>query len=244
MEDRAQGRESVLREPAGAQASRPRTAARVRVAVFALAALLPVVVGQLHRDLLPPDDLREAEVAREMWATGDHVVPQLAGRPFVEKPPGFQAVVASAYTVAGGPTPTAARAVTAAFALLTLVAVFALGRNALGVEGAALAVALLGLSARFCRTAHTILLDNALTAALAFSLLFFWRGLCEQDARVKERAYSAAAFALGISFLFKGFVGPALFGVGALAYLAATRRFGELHVHGGACDLDYVSDVF
>jgi len=229
LEDREQGPESVILDRAGGQvASRAGTAVRVRVLVFALAAVLPLVVGQIHRDLLPPDDLREAEVAREMWAGGDYVVPRLAGLPFVEKPPGFQAVVASAYALTGGPTTAAARAVTAGFALLTLLAVFLLGKDALGVEGAGLAVAFLAFSSRFCRTAHTVLLDNALTTALAFALLFVWRGLGERDARAKERAYAAAALCLGISFLFKGFVGPVLFGAGALTYFAATRRFGEL----------------
>ncbi len=212
-------------DPAGRKSA---ARVRVRVLVFALAALLPVVVGQIGRELLPPDDLREAEIGREMWASGDYVVPRLAGLPFVEKPPGFQAVVASAFAWTGGPSTAAARAVAAGFALLTLLAVFALGEDALGVEGGGLAVAFLGLSQRFCRTAHTVLLDNALTAALAFALWFVWRGLGERDARAKERAYTGAGLALGISFLFKGFVGPVLFGAGALAYLATTRRFGEL----------------
>ncbi|HBZ70250.1 MAG TPA: hypothetical protein DEP35_11145 [Deltaproteobacteria bacterium] len=223
--DRGQEPVSIIVE-AGAKATPKRT--QLRVLVFVLAAALPAVAGQLGRDLLPPDDLREAEIAREMWAGGDYVVPRFAGLPFVEKPPGFQAVVASAYAWSGGPTTDAARAVTAGFALLTLVAVFMLGKDALGVEGAGLAVAFLGLSSRFCRTAHTVLLDNALTAALAFALLFLWRGLGQRDLRAKERAYTAAAFALGISFLFKGFVGPVLFATGSLTYLAATRRFGEL----------------
>jgi 4-amino-4-deoxy-L-arabinose transferase len=215
------------REGAGV-AARARTATRIRVLILLLIAALPVLVGQLDRDLLPPDDLREAEVAREMWAGKDYVLPQLSGLPFVEKPPGFPALVASAYTWTGGPSTAAARAVAAGCALLTLIAVFVLGKSALGVEGAGLAVALLGLSSRFCRTAHTVLLDNALAAAFAFALLFVWRGLVEPDARAKERHYAAAGFALGVSFLFKGFVGPVLFGSGVLVYLAATRRFGEL----------------
>lgn len=52
-----------------------------------------VVVGQVGRELLPPDELREAEVAREMLENGDYIVPHLAGLPFVEKPPGFQAMI-------------------------------------------------------------------------------------------------------------------------------------------------------
>ncbi len=52
-------------------------------------------MGQVGRELLPPDELRAAEVAREMLENGNYIVPHLAGLPFVEKPPGFQAMIAS-----------------------------------------------------------------------------------------------------------------------------------------------------
>lgn len=200
------------------------------IVLLVVAAVLAVVVGQAGRELLPPDDLREAEVAREMWLGGDYVIPHLAGLPFVEKPPAFPAAVAAAYAWAGHPSTGAARAVSTTFALATLLAVFLLGRLAIGLDGAGLAVALLGLSARFCRTAHLVLLDNGLTAAIAFALLFTWMGLAAEEPRAKRRAYAAAGLALGLSFLFKGFVGPALFGAGLVTYLATSRRFQELRL--------------
>ncbi len=203
---------------------------RVWIVLLVVAAVLPLVIGQAHRELLPPDDLREAEVAREMWLAGDYVVPHLAGLPFVEKPPAFQAVVAAAYAALGHPSTEAARAVSAAFALATLLAVFLLGRLAIGLDGAALAVALLALSARFCRTAHVVQLDNGLTAAIAFALLFAWKGLAAEEPEAKRRAFAACGLALGLSFLFKGFVGPALFGAGLVTYLAIERRFAELRL--------------
>ena len=48
------------------------------VLVLTLAAALSVLVGQSGRELLPPDDLREAEIAREMWLRGDYLAAQHA----------------------------------------------------------------------------------------------------------------------------------------------------------------------
>jgi len=204
------------------------TPSAARAALLLALAALVLVVGQTGRDLLQPDDMREAEVAREMWADGDVVIPRLAGVPFVEKPPAFPAAIASSFELGGGPSVTAGRAVAASFALASIAAVFLLGRRAMGTDGGALAAAALAFAARFCRTAHEILLDGALTATFAFALLAAWTALDADDVPAKRRAYVGCAFCLGIAFLFKGLVGPALFFAGALPYLFATRRWSEL----------------
>lgn len=206
---------------------------RIRVALILLASVTVILIGQVGRELLEPDDLREVEVAREMYVGGDYIVPHFAGLPFVEKPAGFPAVVATAYRIVGKPSAAAARLTTAIFALASLAAVFLLGRRILGIEGGALTVALLAFSQRFCRTAHEILLDNALTTAIAFTVFFTWIALEAETPRRKHLAYAAAGFSLGASFLFKGFVGPAIFGSGFLLYLIVIRRLGELrHILG------------
>ncbi len=201
---------------------------RIRVTLFLLASVIVILIGQIGRELLPPDDLREVEVAREMYEGGDYIVPHLGGLPFVEKPPGFPAVVATVYRIVGKPSGTAARFTAAAFALASLTAVFLLGWRVLGIEGGAVAAALLSLSQRFCRTAHMVLLDNALTAAVAFTVLFTWIALEANEVPKKRLAYAAAGFSLGISFLAKGFVGPAIFGSGLVLYVILSRRFAEL----------------
>ena len=200
----------------------------IRVALLLLASATVILIGQIERELLPPDDLREAEVAREMYVGGDYIVPRLAGLPFIEKPSGFPAVVATAYRIVGKPSAAAARLTAALFALASLTAVFLLGRRILGIEGGSLAAAILAISERFCRTAHKVLLDNALTAAIAFAVFFTWIALETTDVRKKRLTYAAAGFSLAVSFLFKGFVGPVIFGSGFLLYLIVSRRFGEL----------------
>ena len=187
-----------------------------------------LVVGQLGRELLPPDDLREAEVAREMVETGDYIVPHLAGLPFVEKPPLFQFILALAFRISGGASIAAARTVSVAFALASVAAVFLLGRRIAGARCGGLAAACLAISERFCQEAHKVHLDNALTASIAFATLFAWTALESVDSQAKSRAYAAAAFSVALAFLTKGLIGPALFGAGYLAYISISGRRKEL----------------
>ncbi len=206
---------------------------RIRFVLILLASATVILIGQIGRELLPPDDLREVEVAREMYVGGDYIVPRLAGLTFVEKPSGFPAAVSIAYRIIGKPSDAAARLTAAIFALASLAAVFLLGRRISGIEGGSLAAAVLAFSQRFCRTAHNVLLDNALTAAIAFTVFFTWIGLEAETLRRKHLAYAAAGFSLGVSVLFKGFVGTAIFGSGLLLYLILRRRLGELrHILG------------
>jgi 4-amino-4-deoxy-L-arabinose transferase-like glycosyltransferase len=200
--------------------ARARWSARI---VLALAAFT-VLAGQWQPELVTVDDLREAEIAREIYAGGDLVIPRLAGLPFVEKPPAFPATVAAAYALAGGPSVVAARLVVAGFALLALGAVYLAGRLALGEAGGALAAALLAFAPRFQFTAHQILLDNALTASLAVALGLWWAARTAGTPGRQRRICTALMFCLGVSFLVKGFVGPALFGAAFGAHALLTRR--------------------
>jgi 4-amino-4-deoxy-L-arabinose transferase-like glycosyltransferase len=193
-----------------------------------LVSVTAVLAGQLSLGLFSMDDLREAEVAREMLETGDVLIPHLAGRPFVEKPPGFQILVALAFRAGGGPGVAAARLVSAGFALLSVLATYLLGRRIAGALAGALSALLLASSALFCRVAHSVLLDNALVASLAWATCLGWIALDEEDLPRKRRLYAAALGCVSLSFLFKGFVGPAIAGAGFLSALGAMRRWGEL----------------
>ena len=52
---------------------------RIRVALLLLASGTVMLIGQVGRELVVPDDLREVELAREMYNGGDYIVPHLAG---------------------------------------------------------------------------------------------------------------------------------------------------------------------
>ncbi len=199
----------------------------IRIAAVLIATLTVILIGQAGRELLPPDDLREAEVAREMYINGNYVIPYLSGLPFIEKPSGFPFAVMTAYRIAGGPSETAARMTSVFFAFLSLMFVFLLGNKILGVEGGVFSAAILGLSVRFCRTAHEILLDNALTAAVAAAVFFSWIAIDTDKPEKKRFAYAGVGFALGLAFLFKGLVGLVVFSSGFLLYIILSRRISE-----------------
>lgn len=169
----------------------------IRIAVVLLATFAVILIGQAGRELLPPDDLREAEVAREMYIGGDYIIPHLAGIPFIEKPSGFPFAVMTAYKIAGRPSETAARLTSVFFAFISLMFVFLLGHKVLGVEGGAFSAAILGLSMRFSRTAHEILLDNALTAMVAAAVFFSWIALDTGDPKKEAPGLCSHGFCIG-----------------------------------------------
>src|SRR5439155_1801495 len=59
------------------------------IATIVLGAALLILPGLAAVDVFNPDEPREAEIAREMRASGDLVVPTFNGCPFLEKPPLF-----------------------------------------------------------------------------------------------------------------------------------------------------------
>jgi 4-amino-4-deoxy-L-arabinose transferase-like glycosyltransferase len=174
------------------------------------------------------DDLREAEVAREMDEDGNFVIPHLAGLPFVEKPSGFPTLVVLAYRLAGEPSPEAGRLVSSAFAAAMLMGTYLLGRRAQGSRVGLIAASLVGLSPMFCRVSHEILLDNALGASVVLAQLFLWESVNDESLRERRRASWALGLCTGLSFLFKGFVGPGLVASGVLLHAAARRSWTEV----------------
>ena len=75
-------------EPKAATAGRFRFAL-CDVATIAAMVLFVTVPSFFTRDLWVPDEPRYMEVAREMAASGDYVLPRLNGKQYAEKPPVF-----------------------------------------------------------------------------------------------------------------------------------------------------------
>ncbi|MGD8787791.1 MAG: hypothetical protein PVJ60_10230, partial [Phycisphaerales bacterium] len=74
-------------------------------------------LGQRH-ELWAPDEPREAEIAREMFVTGDWIIPQLNGTPFLEKPPLTHWGGALVFTALGKPSAQWCRLVNALWGFL------------------------------------------------------------------------------------------------------------------------------
>ncbi len=191
---------------------------------LALAGLLAISFLGLGRDLWTPDEPREAEIAREMWLAPT-IVPRLNGERFIEKPPLYYWTVAAAYTLLGGPSAAAARAVSALAAFGTLALVFFWGRRMFSpIVGLAAAVGL-ATSAQFMWTSHWIVMDSLL-------MLFTTAALWAAHERLRGgggRNVLVAFYAAVLAALWtKGLIGPALIAAGLLAYAAVNRSFESL----------------
>jgi 4-amino-4-deoxy-L-arabinose transferase-like glycosyltransferase len=146
--------------------------------------------------LIDPDEGRNAEVAREMLATGDWVIPRLAGMPYLDKPPALFWAEALAFK-AFGVTPFAARVPAAVAAALIL---WMIGRLAPGTAGRprALAAAILLATAPLFAALSAYVIFDMLLAACVTAL---WIGIareCADGPRVARRALLYAALAAGV----------------------------------------------
>ncbi len=180
-----------------------------------LLAAAVVLVGLAGRDLWTPDEPREAAIMLGMSRSGNWLIPDLAGEPFVEKPPLYYIVGAAALRLAGpraDPTITL-RYAAALWALGALAMTALLARRVLGPGHGAWAAALLATLPGFVQVSHWLLTDNAL---LFFITASFW---CLAEAYLGNRLafLPAAALCAGGAFWSKGLIGPLLIAPGALA---------------------------
>ena len=193
------------------------------LAVLCGALLLSVWVA-LRFPLLDPDEGRNAEVAREMAASGDLVIPHLAGVPYLDKPPALFAAAAAAIQVFG-PVPFAPRlpAMLASLAVLVLLAHLA---RSCADDSQALRATLLAASAPlFAGLSAYVIFDMPLTLCVTA----LWTGLARELTHGPlntRRAWMYAALALGM--LLKG---PIMLGWalgGSLATAMVMRRRAAL----------------
>jgi len=194
--------------------------------LFLLLVIAAAMITGLHHDcLFGPDEPREAEIARETFTEGHWVTPHLCGLPFLEKPPLYYNIVASAYALTGRITPTVARSISMLFGCLMLAATFTLVRRWRGTHTAWIATFILLTMPRFWKYSHVILLDIAVGALCTCALACVARAmLCENGASRERRFYSLCALFSAAAFLTKGFVAVFTIGVIIVSFCIMERR--------------------
>ncbi|MGZ5198154.1 MAG: ArnT family glycosyltransferase [Telluria sp.] len=172
-------------------------------------------------DAFPLRDNNEglyAEIAREMLAGGNYVVPHLNGVPYIEKPPLLYWLCALSMELLG-PTPAAARLVSAGAMLLLGAGVFQFCRRHGNVRAGAFACICIASSLPAAVLAHVVLFDPLLTAVLGGSLLCYLHSYLSRS----RRAFILSVILLALAILEKGVVALVLGGGTVAVFLLLVR---------------------
>jgi 4-amino-4-deoxy-L-arabinose transferase-like glycosyltransferase len=228
-EHSARVRDGANDRPRMARFLHPRTFAVP--ATFALAALIFFFhLGTFG--LWEPDEARYAEIAREMLALRDFLVPHLNYVAYVEKPPLLYWLTAIAYAL-GGVNQFTSRVVPAASALVGVLATFVFADRTMGRRRAILAAAILATAPLYAIMAQVLITDMLLCALVTVALFALF--LHQQQGG----AWCWIAYiAMGLATMTKGPVGIALPVLSMAAFLWWERQLGgamrRFHVIGGA----------
>ena len=154
--------------------------------------------------LWEPDEGRYAEIAREMLASRNFIVPHLNYVPYIEKPPLlYWLTVASMRSL--GANELAARLPDALAALLGVLATYIFALRTFDRRRAILAGAILATSGLYATMAQVLTTDMLLAALMAVAMFAFFLQWLE-DGRWWWLSYAA----MGLAVLAKGPVGAAI----------------------------------
>lgn len=195
---------------------------------IAVAMLLPLwFIGMFGRGYWTPDEPREADIAWHMKSQEHRALPQLGGKPFMEKPPLTYWMTAGAMQIFGD-SPAAARLPNLLYAVIAVLAIGLLA-EAMAGRAAALSAAILAGSALLSwRVAVWVAPDAALVAGCAVGLLGAWRGYTAAPGRGKLFWYTLMHVGALAGFMAKsapGWIVPAL---ALLVLIVWERRWREL----------------
>lgn len=185
--------------------------------------------------LMEPDEGRNAEVAREILATGDWVTPHLNFVRKLNKPILLFSVSALSMKLFGV-NEFAARFPSAAAATLGVLAVYFLGQRIFGERAGFLSAIVLATSPIYVAFGRLVIFDMMLTAFIAVTMLCFYLGFTEGTPRRKRIFYLLAYAAMALAVLTKGPIGAVIPVAVIGLYLLLTGNIGrikEMEVIGG-----------
>ncbi len=200
----------------------------LRLALIATAALLLYLPGLGRPALWEPDEGRYAEIAREMYLSGDYVTPRNDYVRYFEKPPLMYWAETASIAVLGQ-NEFAVRLPAALFSAGQVVVAAALADAMLGPIAALLAAVALALSPLFFGFARFVTLDPGLSFFMVAALASFYAAARSEDfgSGAGRRWFRLSAAMLAMGTLTKGPVALLLAGAVALAWLVAEGRTRE-----------------
>jgi len=172
------------------------------------------------------EESRRVQIAREMWQTGDFLVPRLQGHPWPTKPPLYYWLLAGVIALSGSLDPWVMR-VPSALATLTTATLLAWYVQPTLPRWAAFATGFVFLTfGDILDSGHDAEMDATFCLWVTAALLLWYGG--------RERGWSPYLYwTLGygltaLACLTKGLQGPIYFGAAAYGWLLLTRRGREL----------------
>jgi len=170
-----------------------------------------------------PDEPRYAEVAREMYRSGDWITPRLGGIHWFEKPALTYWLSAIGYKLFGE-SEFAARFGIAIFASLGVLLVYVFGQRIRSARYGYLSAAVLATCGLWPGFARGATFDLPLSVAMELALLSFFQWERSEEKDGKNRWWWVFCFALGLAVLAKGLVGIVLPAGIIFLYLLLTGR--------------------
>lgn len=174
--------------------------------ILLLLGSLTLFFGAGRVPLLGADEPRYAEIAREMWVSGDYIVPRLAGKIWLEKAPLLYWGQAFFYSFLGA-NELAARLPSAFGAFFLTLGLWATARRILGERSGLYIAAVAASMLAIIVFAHGASTDMTLCAMLGGAMLCLWQA--SQSPRAARWILATAAFTAG-AMLAKGLIGPLL----------------------------------
>jgi dolichol-phosphate mannosyltransferase len=192
------------------------------VAVLIVAALL--FFSRLGTPLQEPQEVRFAEVARQMSAGGTWLVPALPGQTHADKPPLLPWLLMGSYRLFGVHD-WAARVVAGGVGFATVLLTWLWGRRVLGPRAALAGAMVLCLSAHFVYLGRLLTTDTLLAACVVAAWASAHAGLAGGVSQARSRGWwLVSALAGGLGLLTKGPVALALVAGPIVVVLMLDRR--------------------
>ena len=193
--------------------------------------LLLVLAGALffaglgNLPLLEPDEGRNAEVAREMLASGDWIVPHYDGLAYLDKPAVFFGMVALFLKV-GGLHEWAARAPSAVMGLCLLILAWILTRRMFDHSAALRAVVVIATAPLVVVFSRFVIFDMTLAFLITLAMVCFWFA---EATEFQHPGLDILMFAaMGLATITKGPVGLLLPLLSITVYEAVRGEWREL----------------
>ena len=192
---------------------------------LAFALLLGFRLGSYPLD--NPDEGRNAEIPREMLATGDWVTPRLNGVNYFEKPPLMYWAVGTSIKLLGR-NEWAVRATPAFFALGGVLLTYAAARRLYGRTAGVTSATVLGTSLLYFGTGRFLVLDMAVSVLMSATLFCFILAVAEPPGARRRWLFYGLYVSAALATLTKGFIGFLVTGAVMFLWLLIFKQWKRL----------------